>query len=115
VDGRPKGGEIRDTKTLHLPRNIISLQILGRCFPLFILRDQLVAQQGHLLLRVEEVVSKSRARGQFEEQILALLFLFHHTYSLSHASTPSKSTNQRAAFLQPATNVFVARQVDNAK
>ena len=27
-------------------------------------------------------------------------------------STLSKSTNQRAAFLQPATNVFVARQVD---
>ena len=30
-------------------------------------------------------------------------------------SCPSKSTNQRAAFLQHATNVFVAGQVDQAK
>lgn len=29
--------------------------------------------------------------------------------------TPSKSTNQRVAFLQPVTNVFVARQVDHAR
>ena len=30
-------------------------------------------------------------------------------------SCPSKSTNQRTAFLQPATNVFIAGQVDHAK
>ena len=30
-------------------------------------------------------------------------------------SCPSKSTNQRAAFLQPATNVFVGGQVNHAR
>ena len=49
----------------------------------------------------------------FEQQILALLFVFHRTYNLScnkyhHIrSTPSKSTNQRAAFLQPAKNLLL--------
>ena len=37
-------GEIRDTKTLNLSR-IVSLQVLGRCFAFFTLRDQPVAQQ----------------------------------------------------------------------
>jgi len=40
-----KGGEMRDTKTLNLSRNIVSLQILARCFAFFTLRDQPVAQQ----------------------------------------------------------------------
>ena len=34
-----KGGEIRDTKTLNLSRKIVSLQVLGRCFAFFTLRD----------------------------------------------------------------------------
>ena len=38
-------GEIRDTETLNLSRNIVSLQVLGRCFAFFTLRDQAVAQQ----------------------------------------------------------------------
>jgi len=50
----PKGGEIRDTKTHNLSRNIVSLQVSDRCFAFFTLRDQLVAQQ-KLLLRVEEM------------------------------------------------------------
>ena len=49
-----KGGEIRDTKTLNLSGNIVSLQVLDRCFAFFILRDHLVPQQKHLL-RVEEM------------------------------------------------------------
>ena len=49
-----KGGEIRDTKTLNLSPNIVSLKVLGRCFAFVALRDQLVAQQKHLL-RVEEM------------------------------------------------------------
>ena len=44
-----KGGEIRDTKTLNLSRNV-SFQVFGRCFSFFTLQDQLVAQQ-----RVEEM------------------------------------------------------------
>ena len=44
---------MRDTKTLNFSRNIVSLQVLGRCFTFFTLRDQFVAQQKHLL-RVKE-------------------------------------------------------------
>ena len=49
-----EGGKIRDTKALDLPRNVLSLQVLGRCFAFYNLRDQLVAQQKQLL-RVEEM------------------------------------------------------------
>ena len=49
-----KGGEIRDTKTLNLSRNIVAFQVFGRCFSFFTLRDQLGAQQ-KCLLRVEEM------------------------------------------------------------
>ena len=49
-----KGGEIRDTKTLNLSRNIVAFQVFGRCFSFFTLQDQLVAQQKHLLW-VEEM------------------------------------------------------------
>ena len=46
-------------------------------------------------------------------QILALLLVFHQNSQLvaqQICSCHSKSANQRAAFLQPATNVFVATQ-----
>ena len=49
-----KGSEIRDTKTLNLWHNIVSLNVLGRSFAFLTLRDQLVAQQKHLL-PVEEM------------------------------------------------------------
>ena len=47
---RTKGDEIRDAKALNLLRNIVSLQVLGRRFAFFTLRDQLAAQQTFLLL-----------------------------------------------------------------
>ena len=37
----------------------------------------------YLCCRLEEVVAKSRARVYFEQQILALLLVFHQTYNLS--------------------------------
>ena len=40
---RPRG-ETRDTKPLNLSRNIVSLQVSGRCLALFTSRDQLIAQ-----------------------------------------------------------------------
>ena len=52
---------------------------------------------------------KSRALVYFEQQILPLLLVSHKTHNLLRSkyrqigSTLSKSTNQRAAFLQPAT------------
>ena len=48
-----KGSEIRDTKTFNVSRNIVSWLVLGRCFPFFTLRDQLIVQQ-KCLLQVEE-------------------------------------------------------------
>ena len=44
---------VRVTKALNLSRNIVLLQVLGRRFAFFTLRDQLVAQQ-KCLLQVEE-------------------------------------------------------------
>ena len=39
-DGQiPKGDEIRDTKNLNLSRNIVSLLVFGRCFPLLSEKD----------------------------------------------------------------------------
>ena len=38
----------------------------------------------------------------------------HQTHNLSR-SCSTKSTNQHAAFLEPATNVFVASQVDHTR
>ena len=46
-----KGGKIRD-KNSEIVADIVSLQVLGRCFTFVTLRDQLVAQRKHLL-RVE--------------------------------------------------------------
>ena len=49
---------MRDTKALNLSCNIVSLQVVSRCFTFFTLCDQLVAQ-GHAtkikLLQVEEM------------------------------------------------------------
>ena len=49
--------KIRDTKTLNLSQNIVSLQVLGRCFAFFTLRDKLFAQQKHVL-QVEGICCK---------------------------------------------------------
>ena len=52
---KAKGGEIRDTKTLNLSRNIVSFhEVFGRCFSFFTLQDQLVPQQKRFL-QVEEM------------------------------------------------------------
>ena len=63
-------------------------------------------------------LKKVVTRVYFEQQILALLLVFSSNSQLvaqQICSCPCKSTNQRAAFLQPATNVFIAGQVDQAR
>ena len=80
-----KGGEIR-YKILQRVVQHCFVASLGRCFAFFTLRDQHVAQQKCLLIlcyRLKEVVTKSRARVYFEQQISALLLVFHQTYNLS--------------------------------
>ena len=52
---RSLGGEMRDAETVNLSCNIVSLQVLGRCFVFFTLElcDQLFEKQKRLL-RVKE-------------------------------------------------------------
>ena len=81
-----KGGEVKDTKSFNVSRNIVSLLVLGRCFVFFTLRDQLVAQQKCSLIlwcRLRELVAKSRVRVYFEQPILVLFLVFHQTYNWS--------------------------------
>ena len=77
-----KGGEIRDTKTLNLSLNLLSLQILvdvSRFSPCLIN----LSRNKNICCGLKKVVAKSRARVYFEQQILALLLVFHQTHNLS--------------------------------
>ena len=99
-----KAAKYEIQKTLNLAHNIVSLQVwvdVSRFSPCM----------------------KSRPRVYSERQSLwATKFGFVARFSLSSpliaqqmCSCTGKSTNQRPAFLQPATNVFVAGQVDHAR
>ena len=77
-----KGGELRDTKTLNLSSNIVSLQVfvdVSRFSPCVIN----LSRNKNICCRLKKVVAKSRARVYFEQQILALLLVFHQTHNLS--------------------------------
>ena len=85
-----KGGEMWDTKTTLC--NIVSLDVLGRCFAFFTLCYQLVMQQiRELLLQVE--------RGSTLSNKFWSCCMFFIKLPNCLGSTPSKSTNQHAAFL----------------
>ena len=78
-----KGGEIRDTKTLNnLSRNIVSLQVFVDVFRFSPCVINL-SRNENICCGLKKVVAKSRARVYFEQQILALLLVFHHTQNLS--------------------------------
>ena len=77
-----KGGEIRDTKILNLSRNIVSLQVfldVSRFSPYMIN----LPRNKNICCGLKKVVAKSRAQVYFEQQILALLLVFHQTHNLS--------------------------------
>ena len=127
-----KGGEIRDTKTLNLSRNTVSLQVFvdvsrffslrnAKChsgrerrrtivfagYPFFTLRDQ-----KHLCCGLKKVVTKSRAWVFFERQILALLLVLHQTYNLSRNNFARALTNQPISaphFLNPQQMFLVTQ------
>ena len=101
-----KGGEIRDTKTLNLSRNIVSLQVLvdvSRFSPCVInlLRNK------NICCRLKKVLAKSRARVYFVQQILALLLVFHQTHNLA------RNNFARALAYQPirALHFFDQQQI----
>jgi len=88
-----KGGEIRDTKTFHLSRNIVSLQVLddvSRFSPCVIN----LSRNKNICCGLKRVVAKSRARVCFEQQILALLLVFHQTHNLSRNKCARALANQ---------------------
>ena len=63
------------------------------CFPFFTLRDQPDPQQ-NICCGLKKVVAKSRARVYFEQQILALLLVFHQTHNLSRNKFARALQNQ---------------------
>ena len=66
---------------------------------------------GHWVV-VKKVVPKSKARVYFEQQILALLLVFHQTHNLSRNKFTRALANQPIS----ALHFFnVARQVDHAR
>jgi len=76
-----KGGKLRQTKTLNLLRNTVSLQVLvdvSRFSPCVIN----LSRNKNICCGLKKVVAKSRARVYFEKQILALLLVFHQTRNL---------------------------------
>jgi len=100
-----------------LPRHTASLQVSGRCFEPPTPRDQLVAKL-KLLLRVEEM-----QRADWLICMSIRKFGASHVVSLMKNEQQSQNlllkvdsgSTFRNNFLQPATNVFVARQADHAR
>ena len=105
-----KSGEIRDTKTLNLSRNIVSLQVLvdvSRFSPCVI---NLLRKQ-NICCRLKKVVAKSRARVYFVQQILALLPVFHQTHNLARNNFARVLANQpiRALHFFDQQQMFLLR------
>ena len=102
--------EICDTKTLNLSRNTVSLQV-------FVDVSRFSSGVINLLRGLKKVVAKSRARVYFEQQILALLLVFHQIHNLSRNKFARSLAYQPIStpHFQPATNVFVAGQVNHAR
>ena len=85
--------KIRDTKTLNLSRNIVSLQVfvdVSRFSPCVIN----LSRNKNICCGLKKVVAKSRARVYFEQQILALLLVFHQTHNLSRDKFARALANQ---------------------
>ena len=88
-----KGGEIRDTKTLNLSRNIVSLQVfvdVSRFSPCAVN----LSCNKNICCGLKKVVAKSRARVYFQQQILVLFLVFHQTHNLSHNKFARARANQ---------------------
>ena len=88
-----------------------------RCFPFFTLRDQLDPQQKHLL-RVEEMqradwLIRSGTSKFVARQVASLMKNEQQNQNLLLKVDPGSTFHTN--FLQPATNVLVAGQVDRAR
>jgi len=105
-----KGGEIRETKTLNLSRNIVSLQVLAdvsRFSPCVI---NLSRNKNNCCV-LKKVVAKSRAQVYFVQQILALFLVFHQTHNLARNKFARALANQpiRALHFFDLKQMFLLR------
>jgi len=108
-----KGGEIRDTKNPQLVAQNCFVASFGRCFSFFTVRNQLVAQQEHLL-QVEEMQRSDwlicQSASKFVvRQVVSLMKNEQQSQNLLHKVDLHSTfrNNFSNNFLQPATNVFV--------
>ena len=86
--------EIRDTKTLNLSGNIVSLQVFANVSRFSPCVTNLTHNK-NICCWSKEVFAKSRARVYFEQQILALqLLVFHQTHNLSRNKFARALANQ---------------------
>jgi len=89
----------------------------GRCFPFFTLHDQLDPQQKHLLqvegMQRSDWLICQRASKFVARQVASLMKNEQQNQNVLHKV--DTRANFRDNFLQPTTNVFVARQVDYAR
>ena len=77
-----KAAKYEIQKTLNLARNIVSLQVwvdVSRFSPCMIN----LSRNKNICCGLKKVVAKSRARVYSEQQILALLLVFHQAHNLS--------------------------------
>ena len=80
-------------KTLNLERNIVSLQVwidVSRFSPYMIN----LSRNKNICCGLKNVVAKSRARVYSEQQILALLLVFHQAHNLSRNKCARVLANQ---------------------
>ena len=97
---------IRDTKTLNLPRNIVSLQVfvdVSRLSPHVIN----LPSNKNICCGLKKVVAKKKARFYFEQQILASLLVFHQTHNLSRNKFARALANQPIS----APHIFTPQQM----
>ena len=88
---------------------LVSFQVLGPCFAFLTPCVINLSRNKYFCCQLKKAVVKSRVK-------FWLFCWFFTRLATCLGSSPNKSTNQRAAFLQPATNVFIAfltREVKN--
>jgi len=105
-----KGGEIRDTETLNLSRNIVLLQVsvgVSRFSPCVIN----LSSNKNICCGLKKIVAKNRARVYFVQQILALLLVFHQTHNLALNKFARALANQpiRALHFLDLLQMFLLR------
>ena len=92
--------EIQNKNNNNLSRNIVSLQVLvgvSRFSPCVIN----LSRNKNSCCGFKKIVAKSKARVYFEQQILALLLVFHQTHNLSSNKFTLALANQPISALHP--------------